>query len=77
MIMSRCKQGESNWKNYGKESRVRKRLRPWAYKCACTAPGGVAQGDDVICAGCLEKERVRYAQPRYSYSPRPREREVS
>jgi hypothetical protein len=72
--MSRCKQGESNWKNYGKASRARKRARPWAYKCACTAPGAVAQGDDVICAGCLEKERVRYAQTRYSYSPRPREK---
>ena len=70
--MSHCKKGPSNWAKYGKASRARKRVRPWEYKCACDAPGAVAQGDDVICAGCLEKERVRYAQPRYSYSPRPR-----
>lgn len=45
------------------------------YKCASNAPGAVAQGDDGICAGCLEKERRRYAKARYSYLPMPEERD--
>jgi hypothetical protein len=71
--MSRCKKGPSNWEKYGKASRMRKRARPWEYKCACDSPGAVAEGDDVICAGCLEKERFRYARTRYSYLSMPEE----